>query len=109
MKYKRYAKVIPSEPGCLCAIYEPHPFRSSAISEAVGSKVNTGIADDEWCWMYYDWCCNPIGTSVSKPEGIEVDKFTTDNLDFSWTTPECAQKLVDYLNMEPYGKENRPC
>ena len=105
MKYKPYTKVIPEESGCLCAIYEPHPFRSSAISEAMGSKVNTGIADDEWVWVYYDWSCNPVGISVGKPDGVEVDKFTTDNLGFSWTTPECAKKLTDYLNMEPYGEE----
>jgi hypothetical protein len=104
MKYKPYAKVITND-GCLCAIYEPHPFRSGAISEAMGAKVNTDIADDEWAWTYYDWCCNPIGIDYVKPEGIEVDKFTTDNLDFSWTTPECAQKMVDYLNMEPFGEE----
>jgi hypothetical protein len=109
MKYKPYAKVIPDESGRLCAIYEPHPFRSSAISEAMGAKVNTGIADDEWAWTYYDWCCNPIGIDYVKPDGIEVDKFTTDNLDFSWTTPECAQNMVDYLNMEPFEEENRPC
>lgn len=104
MKYKRYAKVVTKE--FLCAIYEPHPFRSGAISEATGSAVNTGIADDEWIWVYYDWCGNPVGTSDEKPDGVEVDKFTTDNLDFSWTTPECAQNLVDYLNKEPYREEN---
>ena len=104
MKYKKYAKVITE--GLLCAIYEPHPFRSVAISEAMGSSVNTGIADDEWTWVYYDWCGNPVGMSDDKPEGIEVDKFTTDNLNLSWTTPECAQNLCDYLNMEPYREEN---
>lgn len=105
MKYKKYAKVIPEECEALCAIYEPHPFRSSAISEAAGSNINTGIANDEWVWVYYDWCCNPVGISIGKPGGVEVDKFTTDNLDFSWTTPKYAQKLVDYLNMEPFGEE----
>lgn len=101
MKYKRYTKVITNDRYSLCAIYEPHPFRSGAISEVVGFKVNTDIANDEWAWVYYDWCCNPVGISVSKPDGVEVDKFTTDNLDFSWTTSECAKKLIDYLNMEP--------
>ena len=105
MKYKHYTKVIPNESGCICAIYEPHPFRSCAIAESVGHPVDTGVSDDEWAWVYYDWCGNPIGLSIGKPEGIEVDKFTTENLDFSWTTPECAQKLVDYLNMEPYGED----
>lgn len=104
MKYKRYAKVVTKE--FLCAIYEPHPFRSGAISEAVGYSVNTGIPDDQWTWVYYDWACNPVGMSDEKPDGVEVDKFTTDNLDFLWTTPEYAQKLVDYLNNEPYREEN---
>ena len=104
MKYKKYAKVITNEYS-LCAIYEPHPFRSGAISEAVGSKVDTGVPDDEWIWVHYDWCCNPIGMSDKKPNGIEVDKFTTDNIDFSWTTPKCAQSMVDYLNMEYFGEE----
>lgn len=101
MKYKKYAKVVTKE--FLCAIYEPHPFRSGVISEAVSYSVNTGITDDQWIWVYYDWCGNPVGMSSEKPEGVEVDKFTTNNLDFSWTTPECAQKLVDYLNIEPYS------
>ena len=83
MKYKKYAKVITEESGAICAIYEPHPFRSSVISEAVGSNINTGIDNDEWVWVYYDWCCNPVGISIGKPDGKEVDKFTTDNLDFS--------------------------
>ena len=45
MRYKKYAKVV-TDGYSLCAIYEPHPFRSSAISEAVGSHINTGVADD---------------------------------------------------------------
>lgn len=109
MKYKKYAKVITTESGCLCAIYEPHPFRSGAISQSLGYSVDTGIADDEWVWVYYDWCGNAVGVSIGKPDGVEVDEFTVDNLDFSWTTPECAQKLCDYLNMEPNVKENHPC
>ena len=98
MKYKKYTKIITED--FLCAIYEPHPFRSSVISEAVGQYTDTGIADDEWVWVYYDWCCNPVGIGYEKPDGIEVDKFTTENLDFSWTTPQCAQRFVDYLNRE---------
>ena len=50
--------------------------------------------------MYYDFCGNPIGTSEDKPEGTEVDKLTFDNTDWSWTTPECAQNIIDYLNIE---------
>ena len=94
---KKYAKVVTSGYS-LCAIYEPHPFRSSAISEAVDSHINTGVTDDNWIWVYYDWCGNPIGLSDEKPEGVEVDKFTTDNL-------KCAQMMVDYLNREYYGEE----
>lgn len=67
MKYKPYAKVV-DLPYAICAIYEPHPFRSNVISEAVG---------------------------------FDVDMFTIENLGgFSWTTIECAQNLVDYLNKE---------
>lgn len=99
MKPKKYAKIITTGYP-LCAIYEPHPFRSSFISEATNQLVNTGVANDEWCWVYYDWCCNAIGIGYEKPDGIEVDKFTTENLDFSWTTPECAQRLVNDLNVE---------
>jgi hypothetical protein len=106
MKYKPYAKVITND-GCLCAIYEPHPFRSGAISESLGRPVDTGIADDEWVWVYYDWCCNPIGISCGKPDGIEVEQFTTENLKLTWTTPECAQKLCDYLNMEPFNEQEK--
>lgn len=98
MKYKPYAKVV-DLPYAICAIYEPHPFRNNVISEAVGFDVDTGIYEFEWCWVFYDWCGNPIGTSDEKPDGKDVDVFTIKNLGgFSWTTIECAQKLVDYLN-----------
>lgn len=98
MNYKPYAKVV-NLPCAICAIYEPHPFRSCVISEAVGGSVDTCIADSEWCWVFYDWCCNPIGISDEKPDGKDVDVFTIENLGgFSWTTIESAQKLVDYLN-----------
>lgn len=97
--FKKYAKVI-NIPYGLCAIYEPHPFRSKAISGAIGEKVDTGIEDDAWTWVYYDFCGNPIGVSEDKPEGTEVDKLTFDNTDWNWTTPECAQNIIDYLNKE---------
>ena len=103
MKYKKYTKIIPKDCSfAIAAIYEPHPFSSKSISEAVGYPADTGISEDQWVWVYYDWCCNPVCISEEKPDGVEVDKFTTDNLDFSWTTPQCAQRLVDYLNIEPY-------
>lgn len=107
MNYRPYAKVIGIDwLYAMCAIYEPHPFRSCIISESLGRSVDTGIADDEWCWIYYDWIGNPVGTSVGRPYGIEVDKFTIENLGLTWGTPEYAQRLVDYLNMEPNVKEN---
>lgn len=98
-KYKPYAKVINLDYG-LCAIYEPHPFRSCSISEAVGSKVDTGIKDDEWTCVIYDYVCNPIGLSDEKPKGMDVDMLKVEDLDLSWTTSECAQNIVDYLNKE---------
>lgn len=102
MKYKPYAKVVDLS-YAICAIYEPHPFRSNVISEAVGFDVDTGIYEFEWCWVFYDWCGNPIGTSDEKPDGKDVDMFTIENLGgFSWTTIECAKKLVDYLNKDPF-------
>lgn len=102
MKHKPYAKVVVDLSFAICAIYEPHPFRSCVISEAVGRRVDTGVDDSEWCWVYYDWCGNPIGTSDEKPIGKDVDKFTVENLGgFEWTTSECSNKLVEYLNKEP--------
>lgn len=100
MKYKPYAKVITI--GGLygsCAIYEPHPFRHSSMAEALeqaGYKApkNIGVPDDEWCWVYYDWCGNPVGLSDKKPEGETVDKFTKENLG--------DDNLAEYLNKEPF-------
>lgn len=99
MNYKPYEKVITTRDYYgVCAIYEPHPFRNSAIKLAVEQsgrvyKSNTGINDDEWCWVFYDWCGNPVGLSDEKPEGETVDKFTTENLG--------NEKLAEYLNKEP--------
>lgn len=105
MKYKPYAKVIPEESGVICAIYEPNPSRPNVIAASLGYPVDATPADDEWVWVYYDWCGNPIGTSIGKPDGVDVDKFTIENLKLSWSTPESAQKLVDYLNIEVNYKE----
>lgn len=99
MKYKPYAKVLTIDGFYgACAIYEPHPFRHSSMAEPLkqaGYKVskNLGVPDDEWCWVYYDWCGNPIGMSEYMPEGKVVDKFTEENLG--------SQSLADYLNIEP--------
>lgn len=104
MKYKPYAKVLAIDGFYgACAIYEPHPFRKSAIKEVVkqaGYKMSDCkvigsplVPDDEWCWVYYDWCGNPIGMTEDMPEGKVVDKFTEENLG--------RQSLADYLNTEP--------
>ena len=87
MSYKPYEKVITSKVMfATCAIYEPHPFRNGAIKAAVEQcghnyDSDTGINDDEWCWVFYDWCGNPVGLSNEKPEGETVEKFTKENLD----------------------------
>ena len=96
MKYRRIVN-IKDTALAVCAIYEPHPFRSSVISEAVGNKVDTGIKNDEWIWVYYDWCGNPIGFSNKEPNGIEVKKFTAENLGFN-SNDENGIRLADYLN-----------
>lgn len=100
MKYKPYAKIL--TPKCFygsCAIYEPHPFRNSVIKDAVernGHTYNadTGINDNEWCWVFYDWCGNPVGLSDQKPEGESVERFTKENIG--------DEKLAEYLNEEPF-------
>jgi hypothetical protein len=94
---KPYLKVITRNSYGVCAIYEPHPFRNGAIKEAVEQSGhtmsgNTGIEDTAWCWVYYDWCGNPVGLSDEFPEGEVVDKFTKENLG--------DQNLADYLNKE---------
>lgn len=58
-----------------CAIYERNPF------------------GDNLCWVYYDWCGNPVGLSMETPDGDVVDKFTEENIG--------SQSLADYLNKEP--------
>lgn len=100
MKYKPYTKVITTKDYYgECAIYEPHPFRDSVIKDAVEQSghiynTNTGIDDDEWCWVFYDWCANPVGLSDEKPDGVVVDKFTAEHF-------YGHQHLADYLNEEP--------
>lgn len=89
---KPYMKILVENMHAICAIYEPHPFRNCAIEEAIKGPANTGIADDAWCWVYYDWCGNPVGLSYERPQGAVVDKFTAENLGI--------QSLADYLNHE---------
>ena len=98
IELKPYLKVVTSPKYYgICAIYEPHPFRNCAIKEAVEKdgktmKGHTGVNDNAWCWVYYDWICNPIGVSYTMPEGTLVDKFTEENLG--------DKNLADYLNEE---------
>lgn len=95
---KPYEKVITSNNQiALCAIYEQHPFRNSAIKESIeqSGKIysgNTGIDDDSWCWVYYDWVGNPVAISSEKPIGDVVDKIP-DNLN--------GKEYAEYLNKEP--------
>lgn len=97
-KLKPYMKVLTlNPPFACCAIYEPHPFGASAITDAVRQtgrepKGSTDIDDDTWCWVYYNWCGNPVGLSDTMPVGTVVDAFTVDNLG--------DQSLADYLNYE---------
>lgn len=74
---KPYLKVITHNCGSVAAIYEPSPFRKD---------------DTEWCWVYYDWCGNPIGLSGGMPDGELVEKFTQDNIG--------SESLAEYLNKE---------
>ena len=87
---KRYTKVVlPKEVYGSAAIYEPHPFRSCVISEAVGVNVDTGVKDDSWCWVFYDWCGNAVGVSDEQPDGKVVDRFSAEDI---------GKELADYLN-----------
>ena len=106
MSYKPYEKVITTKDYYgECAIYEPHPFRESAIKEAVkqaGYRMSDCkvighqlVPSDEWCWVFYDWCGNPVGLSNKKPEGETVEKFTKENLYGN-------ASLAEYLNKEPF-------
>lgn len=103
MKYKPYTKVITSNAYYgVCAIYEPHPFRDGAIQSALNkegmqSYQHTGISDNEWCWVYYDWIGNPIAIGNKMPDGEIVEKFTEENIR--------DKKLADYLNMEPVNAD----
>ena len=83
-----YKKVLVNDCGAVCAIYEPHPFRKSAMPNG----FDCGIDDNEWIWVFYDWCGNPVGISNDMPDGKEVQTFTEENIG--------SQSLADYLNKE---------
>ena len=66
----------------------------------LGKQIKLGNSvDDDWCWIYYDWCCNPIGMSKDVPEGKLVYKLK--NEDFAWMSYENAERFCEYLNREP--------
>ncbi len=81
-----YKKILLENHYAICAIYEPHPFRKSALPVGAGFK----ISDDEWCWDYYDWCGNLIGMTDEEPEGKVVRFFTEESVG--------SKSLADYLN-----------
>lgn len=88
---KPYMKICFNGGGAVCAIYEPHPFRASALP----GDLDIGISNDEWCWVFYDWVGNPVGLMESNdgvPEGEIVVMFTSENVG--------SQDLADYLNKE---------
>lgn len=97
---KPYEKYVLNKGLAVAAIYEPHPFRNIVIKEAVERSGynygdnNTGIEDDAWCWVFYDWCGNPISVGYDIPDEFEpykVDKFTIKH-------GFASQEIADYLN-----------
>ena len=103
-----YVKIVDlvNNYGCV-AIYEPNPFRPEAIISAVkqsGKKpdkiINLGDdIDSQWCWVYYDWCGNPVGMSADVPEGRFTYKLVPE--DFEWMGHDNAVNYCEYLNKEP--------
>ena len=104
-----YVKIIDMINSFACvAIYEPNPFRPDAICDAIkqfgksfDKIINLGDhnIDDEWCWVYYDWCGNPIGTSADVPEGRLTYELKPE--DFEWMGHENSVNYCEYLNKEP--------
>jgi hypothetical protein len=106
-----YIKVVDLVNQYACvAIYEPNPFRPEAICEAVkqvnkkSSKIeiiNIGdpLDDESWCWVYYDWCGNPVGLGRDTPEGRLTYKLMPK--DFEWMGYDNAVRYCEYLNREP--------
>lgn len=104
-----YIKIVDLVNDYACvAIYEPNPFRSEALCEAVkqsdkkpGKRINLGDdnIDDQWCWVYYDWCYNPVGISKDAPEGRLTYKLVPE--DFEWMGYDNAIRYCECLNREP--------
>ena len=97
---KPYEKYVLNNGLAVAAIYELHPFRNVAIKEAVENSGrdygdnNTGIEDNAWCWVLYDWIGNPISVGSEIPDELEprkVDKFTIEH-------GFASQEIADYLN-----------
>ena len=104
-----YVKIVDLVNAFACvAIYEPNPFRLEAILGAVkqsGKTPNKRIdlsncnPDDQWCWVYYDWCGNPVGLGKDVPEGRFTYKLVPE--DFEWMGHDNAVWYCEYLNKEP--------
>ena len=104
-----YVKVVDLVNAYACvAIYEPNPFRPEALSGAVkqsgkkpGKTINLGNddIDSQWCWVYYDWCGNPVGLGSGVPEGRLTYKLKPE--DFEWMGTDNAIRYCEYLNKEP--------
>ena len=106
-----YVKIYDMECGFACiAVYEPHPFRDSVIQDAVksiGKKSNqhTGIDNDEWCWVFYDWCGNPVAISDEMPEGKFTYQVKPEH--FEWMGYDNAVRFCEYINKEPNTKAKK--
>ena len=94
-----YDKILLKDGIAICAIYEPHPFSTKAINSALKQSgfnqiKSTGITDDKWCWVFYDWIANPIGISDKKPDGKTVEILLVEH-------GFASQNICDYLNEIP--------
>ena len=104
-----YVKIVDLVNAYACvAIYEPNPFRPEAFIEAVkqsgkkpGKTINLGddSQSNQWCWVYYDWCGNPIGLGSDIPEGRLTYKLKPE--DFEWMGYDNSVRYCEYLNKEP--------
>ena len=109
---KPYVKIVDLTNRYACvAIYEPNPFRPEALAGAIKQSnkqsdqmitLGNTVSDENWCWVYYDWCGNPVGTSMEAPEGRLTYKLIPE--DFEWMGPENAERYCEYLNKEPNQK-----
>lgn len=104
-----YIKIVDLVNAFACvAIYEPNPFRPEAIIGAIkqsdktpNKRIDLGDCniDDQWCWVYYDWCGNPVGLGADIPEGRLTYQLKPE--DFEWMGYDNAVRYCGYLNKEP--------